>query len=26
MFVGLAHTDEIIDEIIAIAKESALSL
>ena len=26
MFVGLAHTDEIIDEIVAKAKESALSL
>ena len=26
IFVGLAHTDEIIDEIVAIAKESALSL
>jgi glutamate-1-semialdehyde 2,1-aminomutase len=26
MFVGLAHTDEIIDEIVAVAKESALSL
>ena len=26
MFVGLAHTDDIIDEIVAVAKESALSL